>query len=95
MIDDCSSSSLFLNWLVEAFLLFREPFKYYFCGKNPLSSFLKGSLYLWRKFDSNTSLQQEEEPEGLHVGVDDDEDEGDEEVEEQPDVDHLQVGGVW
>ena len=27
--------------------------------------------------------------------MDDDEDEGDEEVEEEPDVDHLQVGGVW
>ena len=26
--------------------------------------------------------------------MDDDEDEGDEEVEEEPDVDHLQVGGV-
>ena len=26
--------------------------------------------------------------------MDDDEDEGDKEVEEEPDVDHLQVGGV-
>ena len=34
-------------------------------------------------------------PQRLHEGVDDDEDEGDEEVEEKPDVDHLQVGGVW
>ena len=39
--------------------------------------------------------QKDERPEGLHVCVDDDEDEGDEEVEEQPDIDHLQVGGVW
>ena len=33
-------------------------------------------------------------PEGLHEGVDDDEDEGDKEVEEEPDVNHLQVGGI-
>ena len=33
-------------------------------------------------------------PEGLHDGVDDDEDEGYEEVEEKPDVYHLQIGGV-
>ena len=33
-------------------------------------------------------------PEGLHEGVNDDEDEGYEEVEEKPDVYHLQIGGV-
>ena len=33
-------------------------------------------------------------PESLHESVDDDEDEGDEEVEEKPDVNHLQVRGV-
>ena len=33
-------------------------------------------------------------PESLDEGVDDDEDEGDEKVEEKPDVNHLQVGGV-
>ena len=30
-------------------------------------------------------------PESVHVSVDDDEDEGDDEVEDQPDVDHLDV----
>ena len=34
-------------------------------------------------------------PEGVHVGVDDDEDEGDDEVEDQPDVHHLDVGCYW
>ena len=29
--------------------------------------------------------------ESVHVSVDDDEDEGDDEVEDQPDVDHLDV----
>ena len=32
---------------------------------------------------------------GVHVCVDDDEDEGDDEVEDQPDVDHLDVGCHW
>ena len=31
------------------------------------------------------------EPEGVHVGVDQDLDEGQQEVEDQPDVDHLDV----
>ena len=31
-------------------------------------------------------------PEGVHVGVDQDLDEGQQEVEDQPDVDHLDVG---
>ena len=31
-------------------------------------------------------------PESVHVSVDDDEDEGDDEVEDQPDVNHLDVG---
>ena len=31
-------------------------------------------------------------PESVHICVDDDEDEGDDEVEDQPDVDHLDVG---
>ena len=30
-------------------------------------------------------------PKGVHVCVDDDEDEGDDEVEDQPDIDHLDV----
>ena len=34
------------------------------------------------------------QPQRLHEGVDDDEDEGDEKVEEKPDVNHLKVGGV-
>ena len=33
-------------------------------------------------------------PQSFHVGVDDDQNEGNEEVEEKPDVDHFQVGGV-
>ena len=31
----------------------------------------------------------------VHVCVDDDEDEGDDEVEDQPDVHHLDVGCHW
>ena len=31
-------------------------------------------------------------PESVHVSVDDDEDEGDDEVEDQPDIDHLDIG---
>ena len=48
-----------------------------------------------KKNEPRICSQKDERPEGLHVCVDDDEDEGDEEVEEQPDIDHLQVGGVW
>ena len=32
---------------------------------------------------------------GVHVCVDDDEDEGDDEVEDQPDIHHLDVSGHW
>ena len=31
--------------------------------------------------------------EGVHIGVDHDEDEGDDEIEDEPGVDHLDVGG--
>ena len=48
-----------------------------------------------KKNEPQICSQKDKRPEGLHVCADDDEDEGDEEVEEQPDVDHLQVGGVW
>ena len=51
--------------------------------------------YIFEENEPQICSQKDERPEGLHVCVDDDEDEGDEEVEEQPNVDHLQVGGVW
>ena len=56
--------------------------------------FYAAYIYM-KKNEPQICSQKDERPEGLHVCVDDDEDEGDEEVEEQPDVDHLQVGGVW
>ena len=34
-------------------------------------------------------------PQLLHVRVDDDQAEGDEEVEEKPNINHLQVGSLW
>ena len=34
-------------------------------------------------------------PKGVHVCVDDDEDEGNDEVEDQPDVHHLDVSCHW
>ena len=34
-------------------------------------------------------------PEAVHVCVDEDFDEGEEQVEDQPDVDHLHVGRLW
>ena len=31
----------------------------------------------------------------LHVSVNDDQAEGDEEIEEKPDINHLQIGSLW
>ena len=51
--------------------------------------------WLWSFSSSRKYIFKTFRPQRLHEGVDDDEDEGDKEVEEKPDVDHLQVGGVW
>ena len=34
-------------------------------------------------------------PKSVHVGVDEDDDEGKEEVKEKPHIHHLHIGGLW